>query len=93
MAKLPHIIPVSDLRRDAAKVLKQVRDSKEPILITQRGRAAAVMMSVEAYEDSERKKSLLQLLAIGEKEIEAGKGHDLDSVLAEADALLAENRL
>jgi hypothetical protein len=51
------------------------------------------MMSVEAYEDSERKKSLLQLLAIGEKEIEAGKGHDLDSVLAEADALLAENRL
>jgi len=93
VAKLPHIIPVSDLRRDAAKVLKQVRDSKEPILITQRGRAAAVMMSVEAYEDSERKKSLLQLLAIGEKEIEAGKGHDLDSVLAEADALLAENRL
>lgn len=93
MAKLPHIIPVSDLRRDAAKVLKQVRDSKEPILITQRGRAAAVMMSVEAYEDSERNKSLLQLLAIGEKEIEAGKGHDLDSVLAEADALLAENRL
>jgi prevent-host-death family protein len=93
MAKLPHIIPVSDLRQDAAKVLKQVRDSEEPILITQRGRAAAVMMSVEAYENSERKKSLLQLLAIGEKEIEAGEGHDLDSVLAEADALLAENRL
>ncbi|MEW6532902.1 MAG: type II toxin-antitoxin system Phd/YefM family antitoxin [Thermodesulfobacteriota bacterium] len=92
MAKLPHIIPVSDLRQDAAKVLKQVRDSEEPILITQRGRAAAVMMSVKAYENAERKKSLLQLLAIGEKEIEAGEGHDLDSVLAEADALLAENR-
>jgi len=90
MAKLPHIIPVSDLRQDAAKVLKQVRDSEEPIVITQRGRATAVMMSVEAYENSEHDKALLRLLAIGEKEIEAGRGHDLNSVLAEADALLAE---
>lgn len=90
MAKLPQIIPVSDLRQDAAKVLKRVRDSEEPIVITQRGRATAVMMSVEAYDNSEHSKAILRLLALGEKEIEAGKGHDLDSVLAEADAILAE---
>ena len=90
MAKLPQIIPVSDLRQDAAKVLKRVRDSEEPIVITQRGRATAVMMSVEAYDKSEHNKAILSLLVIGEKEIEAGKGHDLDSVLAEADAILAE---
>ena len=90
MSKVLNIIPVSDLRQDAAKVLKRVRDSKEPLVITQRGRAAAVMLSVEAYERSERDRELLLLLAKGEKEIEAGKGYDLDSVLAEADALLAE---
>jgi len=33
---------------------------------------------------------LLRLLARGEKEIEAGEGHDLDTVLAEADALLEQ---
>ena len=92
MGKLLNIIPVSDLRQDTAKVLKRVRDSKEPIVITQRGRAAAVMLSVETYERSERDRELLRLLAKGEKEIEAGKGYDLDSVLAEADALLAEER-
>ena len=89
MGKLLNIIPISDLRQDAAKVLKRIRDSKEPIVITQRGRAAAVMLSVETYERSERDRELLHLLAKGEKEIEAGKGYDLDSVLAEADALLA----
>jgi len=89
MSKVLNIIPVSDLRQDAAKVLKRLRDSKEPLVITQRGRAAAVMLSVEAYERSERDRELLHLLAKGEKEIEAGKGYDLDSVLAEADALLA----
>ncbi len=90
MGKLIDIIPVSDLRQDAAKVLKRVRDSREPLVITQRGRAAAVMLSVEAYERSERDKELLRLLAKGEREIEAGDGYDLDSILADADALLAQ---
>jgi len=90
MGKLLNIIPISDLRQDAAKVLKRVKDSREPIVITQRGRAAAVMLSVEAFEQAERDRELLRLLAKGEKEIEAGEGSDLDSVLAEADALLAE---
>ena len=90
MGKLLTIIPVSDLRQDAAKILKQVRDSGEPVVITQRGRAAVVMLSVEAYEQSEQDRELLRLLAKGEKEIEAGEGDDLDSVLAKADALLAE---
>ena len=90
MGKLLNIIPVSDLRQDAAKVLKQVKNSKEPVVITQRGRAAAVMLSVEAFQQSERERELLGLLAKGEREIETGEGHDLNSVLAEADALLSE---
>lgn len=92
MGKILNIIPVSDLRQDAAKVLKRIRDSKEPLVITQRGRAAAVMLSVEAYERSERDRELLRLLVKGEREIEAGNGHDLDSVFHEADALLSEEQ-
>ena len=88
MAKLPQIIPVTDLRQDAAAVLKRVRDSREPLIITQRGRAAAVMLSVEEYERAENERQILRLLARGEKEIAAGKGYDLDEVLGEADRLL-----
>lgn len=90
MGKVPNIIPITDLRQDAASVLRRVRDSKEPVFITQRGRAAAVMLSPEAYERAERDRELLRLLARGEKEIAAGKGFDLRDVLAEADAILAE---
>jgi len=90
MGKLLNIIPVSDLRQDAAKVIKRVKDSREPIVITQRGRAAAVMLSVEAFEQSEHDRELLRLLAKGEREIEAGEGHDIESVFAEADAILSE---
>jgi PHD/YefM family antitoxin component YafN of YafNO toxin-antitoxin module len=66
--------------------------SREPLVITQRGRAAAVMVSMEAYEHSQHELELLRLLARGEKEIEAGKGYDLEAVLAEADSLLKEKK-
>jgi prevent-host-death family protein len=90
MGKLVNIIPVSDLRQDAAKVLRQIRESREPVVITQRGRAAAVILSVEAYERSEHDRELLRLLAKGEREIETRDSYDLTAILAEADAFLAD---
>ncbi|MDF1554383.1 MAG: type II toxin-antitoxin system Phd/YefM family antitoxin [Deferrisomatales bacterium] len=88
MTKIPDIVPVTDLRHNAAEVLKGLQESGEPLVITQRGRAAAVMLSVEAFERVEHERELLRLLARGEKEIAEGRGNDLDAVLAEADALL-----
>ena len=88
MGKLLDIIPVSDLRQDTAKIMKHLQDSKEPLIITQRGRAAAVMISIEAYKQSEHDKELLRLLAKGDKEIEVGEGYNLNNVLVEDDALL-----
>jgi len=49
MPKMPDILPVIDLRQDAAGTLKRVRVSKRPVVITQRGRATAVMRSFVAY--------------------------------------------
>lgn len=90
MAKVPEIIPVSDLRQDAATILKRVQNSEQPLVITQRGRTAAILLSVEAYERLARSQDLLSLLARGEQEIATGVGYYLDEVLAEADDLLAE---
>jgi prevent-host-death family protein len=89
MVKLSNIIPISDLRQSTAKLLKQLRNNKEPLIITQRGRATAVLIDVDAYEKSEHEIELLRLLAKGDREIEIGEGYDLDTVLAEADALLS----
>jgi prevent-host-death family protein len=90
MPKVPDIMPVTDLRQDAAAALARVRASRGPLVITQRGRAAAVMLSLEAYERSEHERQILHLLAKGEREIARGKGHDLADVLAEADRLLSK---
>ena len=90
MAKNPTKIPVSDLKQDASATLKRVRKSKGPLIVTQRGRPAAVMLSVDAYEKGKQEREILKLLALGEREIAVGKGFDLDDVLAEADELLSK---
>ena len=90
MTRIPEVIPVTDLRQDAAAVLRRVRGRKQPLIITQRGRAVAVLLGVDAYERGEHERQILLLLARGEQEIAAGKGHELENVFAEADALLRE---
>ena len=49
------------------------------------------MMSTDAYEKAEHERQLLPLLAHGDKEIAAGKGYDLETVMAETAALLADD--
>lgn len=87
---MPKIIPISDLRQNASSVVKELATSREPLFITQRGRAAAVLVSIKEYEYTQHQLEILRLLARGEKEIEAGGGYDLKTVMAEADEMLAE---
>ena len=90
MSKVPAIVPISDLREDAANILGRMKKSREPVVITQRGRAAAVMVSVEEYQRSTHEREILRLLVQGDKEVASGKGHDLEEVLKEADRILAK---
>jgi len=93
MSKVPNIIPITDLRQDAASVLRRVASfARTGDHQPSRGRAAAVMMSTEEYERSEHDKELLHLLARGEKDISEGKTIDLEAVLVEARALLKEGK-
>ena len=51
--RIPEIHPISDLARDARALVERVRQRQEPIVITQRGREAAVLVPVELYRKME----------------------------------------
>jgi prevent-host-death family protein len=81
------IIPISDLQTKAKRYVEQVKETEQPVVITQRGRAAAVLVSYEAYEgflatrdemsfpDWERR------LRKAQRESRQGKGITLDAYL------------
>jgi prevent-host-death family protein len=86
MSALPEIIPISDLRQDTAGVIRRVTASNKPVVITQRGRASAVLVSRETYERTQHENEILRILAGGDAEVAAGLGRDAEDVMAEARA-------
>ena len=44
------IQPVTEFRANAAQFIEQVRETGEPVILTQHGRSAAVLLDVDAYE-------------------------------------------
>jgi prevent-host-death family protein len=91
--KVPDIYPITDLRQDATNLVGRVCESGQPLYITQRGRAAAVLLSVEAWQKTQRELEILRILSRGEQESAAGAGHDLAEVMAAARQLLADKGL
>jgi len=87
---IPRFVPITDLRGDAANVLRAVQEGQEPIVIMQRSRAAAVMLSVDTYERMVYEREVLGILAKGESEIREAKGISIDTLLSELETLASE---
>jgi prevent-host-death family protein len=87
MEKMDKIIPISDLQTKAKKYVDQVKETDEPVVITQRGRAAAVLVSYEAYEgflatrDEMSYPDWERRLRVARTESKQGKGISLDTYL------------
>ena len=88
MNPIPTIVPVSELRRDAAEIINSVNGSAEPVVITQRGRAKAVLQDIDEYQYMQRKLEIVELLARGEADIQAGRVIPADEVRREIHSFL-----
>jgi len=82
---MKNIIPVTDLQRQAAQILSGLSDN-QPIVITQRGRASAVLLSARRYAEIEEDLQmlddleLLQMAEESKQDIQNGKTLSHDDV-------------
>jgi len=67
------IKPVTYMKTRAAELLREVKRSRRPVVITQHGEAQAVVLDVETYEALRDATLLLQLTAQGEADVQAGR--------------------
>jgi len=64
---------VTTLKRQATELLNQLEKDREPILITQHGVPSAYLVDVETFETLQRRMTLLEGIARGEKSLEEGR--------------------
>ena len=67
------IKPISYLKANAAEIMRQLTEQREPMIITQNGEARMVIQDVASYEETQETLALLKLLAFGNREIESGE--------------------
>lgn len=68
------IQPLSEFRANAAAVLKQLQTTRRPVVLTQHGRGAAVLLALDRYEALVEELELLRDIQVAEKEVAEGKG-------------------
>jgi len=82
------IIPISDLQTRAKKIVESVKQTRDPVIITQRGRPAALLVNYEDYEgmvatlDELSQPDWRERLAEAERDSKAGKGIELEEFKA-----------
>ena len=66
------IKPISYLKAHAAEIVRNMGDQGAPLIITQNGEAKVVLQNIESYEQTQETMALLKILALGNRQIEAG---------------------
>jgi len=74
------IKPLSEFRANATACIKQVHDTKRPIVITQHGKSSAVLLDVQEYESLIDELETLQEIRLAEKQILNNQGISHNSV-------------
>ena len=74
---------VTTLKRQATRILSELRESREPVLITEHGKPSAYLVDVDDFESQQNRLRILEGIARGETAIAEGRTID------QADAKLA----
>ncbi len=67
------IEPVTTLKSKSAELVRRARETGQPIIITQNGKATAVLQDVETYQRQRKALLLLKYLARGDRDYRQGK--------------------
>lgn len=68
------IRPLSEFRASVAAFVEQVQSTQRPLVLTQHGRSAAILLAVDAYEALIERAELAEDVHLAERQIAAGQG-------------------
>jgi antitoxin YefM len=69
------IVPIAEFKTSLSKWFKSLQGSGHPVIITQNGRPAGVLLSPDDYDELVYRKSFLDSVSRGIADAESGKTH------------------
>ena len=88
MKLIEDIKPITYMKTHSSELINTVRENRRPVVITQNGKASAVLMDIDSYEKLKESILLLKIIAQGEEEIKGGKILEQDKFFSRLDRKL-----
>jgi len=86
------IVPVSDFKAQAAELLRRVGDTGQPLVITQNGKAAGVLLSPAEFDRLNERARFVAAVEEGLADDDAGRVRGHDEVAARLKARYRKKR-
>lgn len=87
-----NITSITDFRNNIKKYIKEISVQKIPIILTQHGKSAAVILDVEKYQEMQDQIDFMRKVTLGLKDIREGQTIPADDVFDEIDRILGQSR-
>ena len=84
--------PISYLKSHMAEALRDITEKRQPLVVTQRGEAKAVLQDIASYEQMRESLALLKMLALSTKSIQEGRGKPLKKAFSDIRRRIREQR-
>jgi len=84
--------PISYIKNHAAEILRNVTETQQSLIITQRGEAVAVLQDLGEYERTQETLALLKILAQSTQSLQQGKTRDSGNVFSDVRKSLMEEK-
>lgn len=74
------IVPISDLKVNPGKIIRQVQEAKRPVVVTSRGRGVAVVQSLSDFEARSDERNFMRGVLKGMIDLEEGRELSIEDV-------------
>ena len=74
--------PVTEFRSNTSSIIEQVQSTGRPVVLTQHGRSAVVLLDIHSYEHLIEEIELLRAIRVSEEELDAGAGLPHEEVVS-----------
>ncbi|MDA8020344.1 MAG: type II toxin-antitoxin system Phd/YefM family antitoxin [Thermoanaerobaculia bacterium] len=80
------IVPLAKFKSQASQIFRQLRDEKRPVVVTQHGQPAAVLITPEEFDRLQEHDRFLAAVQEGLADSEAGRLIEDEDLAADLDA-------
>ena len=86
-----NIRPLTDFRNHIKDYIKELRTNKNPIILTQHGKSAAVLIDPDKFQEIQDQIEFMRKVALGLDDVKNERLHSLDDVIKDTENIISKS--